>query len=761
MDGNRSTTVANPKIVLALVLWLTGLARPGTAQGPDKVATRTDSHGDTLPPGALLRLGTLRHRYPDWRCRFQSLPDGKTLLCGSPQEVRWIDLADGRLRRCWPLPRGMTLCGFSSNGHRALLMKQRTLELWNLVTGKKLGSFQPKGDLGLYLDEVSFSADGKLMVSNSGVNYIPGLVRVWDVQTGKELWQEGVMGLEEMGLTALGFLPDEKTLVVLDKSNNRISLRERTSGRKQGSFDTMPRQEVRQCGLSPDGKTVLMGTTGTAVRVWDVASGKELPALGGHKEQARAFAIGRDGKVVLTGGDDSFLQVWDWPAGKLRRKIDLGAGARIHRLTVSADGKRAEIVCWGENALRFFDLKTGAELPAPSAAHRGPVYGLAVTPEGQILSGGLDNTLRLWDSHDGRQLRLIRTEHLFGATSLSLSADGRLIASADFNRNKVFLHELKSGRLKRELECGQRVCSVAFAPATRILAIDAEDVAEGSVHSRFVALFDAETGREVRRLKEAGGKPVFSPDGKLLATVSDEQVRLWEVATGRVYRTLSEENCSTIAFGPQGRRVACGDGRGITLWEVASSKKRRRITAVSDRAGALCFSANSRWLARNDGPSIQLFDVRTGLLIHTFGEHESSVTALAFGPGDRFLVSSCFDSTLLVWDVVSVTGRRRQPEAPLCAAALTTAWQDLASMDAEAAYLAIGQLVRTPAQSVSLLAERQGPVPALDRKGFDRLFARLDSDDFSEREQAERELEQQGEGAVPAVRRFLAGRPSL
>src|SRR5947209_17892105 len=108
------------------------LARPKTPQPADKAPTRTDSHGDPLPPGALRGLGTLRHRYPDWRCRLQSLPDGKTLLCGGPHDVRWINLADGWVRRSWSLPRGMSLCGFDPDGRRALLMKQRTLELWDL-----------------------------------------------------------------------------------------------------------------------------------------------------------------------------------------------------------------------------------------------------------------------------------------------------------------------------------------------------------------------------------------------------------------------------------------------------------------------------------------------------------------------------------------------------------------------------------------------------------------------------------------------------
>src|SRR5262249_8250539 len=104
------------------------------------------------------------------------------------------------------------------------------------------------------------------------------------------------------GLWLLGFLPDGESLAILDRASMRVSLRDSASGKERRSFATLPRNDSRQVRLAPDGKSVFMGTAGPEVRVWDVASGKELPRVGGHKGQARSVTVSPDGKVVLTGG---------------------------------------------------------------------------------------------------------------------------------------------------------------------------------------------------------------------------------------------------------------------------------------------------------------------------------------------------------------------------------------------------------------------------------------------------------------------------
>ena len=249
--------------------------------------------------------------------------------------------------------------------------------------------------------------------------------------------------------------------------------------------------------------------------------------------------------------------------------------------------------------------------------------GVVVAPDGRLISAGLDNTIRVWDLATGRQRRVIPTRHPVGASILAVSADGRLIATADFNRGVVALHERDSGKAVRLLQSGGvAVYRLAFAPRGKLLAVAGRKVgaSERGGGEPFVALVDADSGREVRRFPVEGSSTLLSPDGRLLATLGPKEVRLRETATGQERLTVPRGESYQLAFSGDGRTLAVGGGettKSVVLWEMVSGKERARLTDVpGDRYAHLCFSPDGRWLALQEDRWIQLWDVRHGKKIH-------------------------------------------------------------------------------------------------------------------------------------------------
>jgi WD40 repeat protein len=70
--------------------------------------------------------------------------------------------------------------------------------------------------------------------------------------------------------------------------------------------------------------------------------------------------------------------------------------------------------------------------------------------------------------------------------------------------------------------------------------------------------------------------PVFSPDGRMLATSDDRVVRVWEVATGKERRAFHGHTAAVIslAFSPDGRTLASGSVDTTTLlWDVHDERR--------------------------------------------------------------------------------------------------------------------------------------------------------------------------------------------
>ena len=150
----------------------------------------------------------------------------------------------------------------------------------------------------------------------------------------------------------------------------------------------------------------------------------------------------------------------------------------------------------------------------------------------------------------------------------------------------------------------------------------------------------------------------FQPGGKLLATVSPgeaDQIMLWDIDSGddRILPGYSD-GVTGIAFSPNGQILASANRRGqIRLWDVATGKVRVTLGDVTAEAVEdIVFGANGRLMAsKSEDATVRIWDTQAGTLLSVWDAATQGVVTLAFSADGTVLAGGCQDGDVILWDV--------------------------------------------------------------------------------------------------------------
>jgi WD40 repeat protein len=301
--------------------------------------------------------------------------------------------------------------------------------------------------------------------------------------------------------------------------------------------------------------------------------------------------------------------------------------------------------------------------------HEGAINRIVFSPDGRrIASGGVDRTLRIWDSATGNPVT-IWGGHSSAVGSVAISPDGRRVAScsgAPSEPGPFLIRDIVSGKslLSIDVAAGGYP-SVAFNADGRLLVIASGDIQgrDGSVW-----VLDSLTGKQLQRipvLAQPAYFASFSPDGKsVMATVGGatafesgdrtNAVVVWNVETGRQRFCLKAQRAPIISttFSPDGRTIAAaGYDAIVRLYDAGEGRLREELAGHQSCVNHIAFSPDGRRIASaSDDNRVIVWDAITGKYQFSFSGHRGGAFGLAFHPEGKRLATCGYDGQIKVWD---------------------------------------------------------------------------------------------------------------
>ena len=403
---------------------------------------------------------------------------------------------------------------------------------------------------------------------------------------------------------------------------------------------------VKMIKYFPDGTKLAVGST-IGIWVYDAQTGEPIDLLTTHTGPVNAIAFTPDGNTFATASDDNTARLWDARTGQLKEMFfELPSDADA--LDISADGKVLAVGCY--NSIHLFDLQEGWQI-ARVRRHTEEVHSVVFSPDGKLLASiaeSGDDTILLWDAQTGNLLRAITEET--DIESIAFSPDSSTLASATWGGG-INLWDVDTTKLLRTCETESWMDNgnaTEFSPDGRTLA--------GGFDAA-VCFWDVATGKLQKTIEHEDSviSISYAPDGSVLVSAMENgTIQFWDVATGKLQKTISSKmpHFSSVVCSPNSNIFASGNDTEIRIWDLETGELLKTIIGPRSTIHSVMFSSDGTILASGgDSQGARLWDVETGRFLGTFKGYAGSISAVAFLPDDSMLASASRDNTVRLWEI--------------------------------------------------------------------------------------------------------------
>ena len=276
----------------------------------------------------------------------------------------------------------------------------------------------------------------------------------------------------------------------------------------------------------------------------------------------------------------------------------------------------------------------------------------------------------IYDSITGKGLYPLidPTNHLHGFNSVRFSSDGKTIATEGPDAT-VLLWNAATGQLLRSLT-GDKIglYRPVFSPDGNIIATSSGNSFE--MYDKTLQLWDVRIGQLIKTLAEPNDvyyNKRFSPDGKTIAIWQSRYnpLQLWDVNTGQHLKNLTTHEVRTdnVYFSPDGKTIATsGSDKTLRLWDARTGEFLKKLSDYFREERCMDVSPDGNIFAMSNSGVVDLLDLSTRQHLNTLSliRHVSlpycgggTITTVRFSANGETITTGSFDGTVRVWSANS------------------------------------------------------------------------------------------------------------
>ena len=377
-------------------------------------------------------------------------------------------------------------------------------------------------------------------------------------------------------------------------------------------------QVLLEAAFDVSGNVALVSDKQPSYRAFDVRLGRALPLTLRDQTGVNWAEFDHTGRRIVTGTGNGEFTIWEAAGGNRLLAGRLAKPAAINRIRFSPDGSKLVAVCAG-GLVQCLDARTGEPLGAVVVHSNAVVDARFDTQSRRLVSASADGTAAVWEAESGREL-VPRLQHPHNGL-------GSRVGGAYFSHD------------------GQSVITASWNAEVR--------------------LWDAVTGQVQAILTNSSGAPFYftdlSSDGQRLAvTQVDGQAQILALRTRTwLAQPLWHERVPTrgVWLSPDGNRLLSAGDEDLLLWDAASGRRIAKLRASAGLVSSASFDPPGGRIATGGKDGVlRVWDVATGYLIAQPLPHAAAIAKVEFSPDGQSLLVACVDGLVRIYEFPAPSG---------------------------------------------------------------------------------------------------------